>query len=208
MSVHPTNNMLNQGLRQALGIHRKTGPISTLHVFDFDGTLVRTPPPTIGKPLYLRETGKQWKGGYWGDLKSITPPVIPSPLPNHFIIQSVFQELRDVVLNSQTSVAVVVTGRIRPLRNAVLRILDEICIEDNNKWLNHDAVFTHPMGRLTTLQWKMNLFQQLVDELNVNHLHVWEDRQEHANVFANDLKQLLNEKGIHTTVHFVPQNMP
>lgn len=212
---------LPSSFRTALGIHRKTGPITTLHVFDFDGTLVRTPGPEEGKRTYLLATGKIWKGGWWGRPESLSPPVVQSPIPQTHVINSVFSELEEVVTRSQTAVAVVVTGRIKPLRPSVLRILDEVCVSRQNdtvsrghSFLHHDAIITHPGGAIQTLDFKQQLFKQLLTsdplvQCDIKQLHIWEDRQEHAEVFSttftDEVRTLAN---VETTVHFVPSTLP
>lgn len=214
-SITPRVKMdLPPNLYYALGLHRKAGPITSLHVFDFDGTLVRTPSPEQGKTTYLAAIGKPWKGGWWGKIESLNPPVFPSPCPPELIVRTAHDELRDVVSRSQTAVGVVVTGRIKPVRPAVLRILDEICATGQGSFLAHNAVFTHPMGRMTTLEFKRTLFKTLLTEgplmgRPIKQLHIWEDRTEHAEVFATSGAQELKElTGVETTVHFVSPEMP
>lgn len=208
-------------LSAALGLERKAGPISSLHIFDFDGTLVRTPGPVEGKARYHSETGRQWKGGWWGRLESLSPPVIPSPCPPDYVVRTVFKELEEVLTRSETAVGVVVTGRIKPLRNAVLRVLDEVCVAAKNdtvpegtSFLHQDAVFTHPGGRLSTLEFKKALFHMLITEeplakIAITELHIWEDRKEHAEIFATELSdELRNLTGVNTTVHYIPIDTP
>lgn len=207
--------------RTALGIPRKSGPITALHVFDFDGTLVRTPGPEEGKPAYLLATGRPWSGGWWGRPESLSPPVVPSPFPRARVIDSVFSELEEVVTRSQTAVAVVVTGRVKPLRPAVLRILDEVCVARQNdtvprghSFLHPDAVITHPGGPLKTLDFKQQLFKQLLSsepliQCSIKQLHIWEDRLEHAQVFSTTFTdEVRTLADIETTVHLVPSNLP
>ncbi|CAN8074144.1 unnamed protein product [Agarophyton chilense] len=203
-------------LARALRLHKKLGPIQSLHVFDFDGTLVRTPGPEEGKRRYKLETGKEWKGGWWGRAGSLLPPVVESPFPACRVVRTVFEQMEEVVTRSQTAVGVVVTGRIQPVREPILRILDEICIGAKNdmvasgeSFLEHEAVITHPGGRRTTLEFKEDLFRQLVMEgplasCPLKELHIWEDRVAHAEAFATDLTdELLKLKAIKTTVHLV-----
>lgn len=212
---------LPQGLSAALGLGHKTGPITSLHVFDFDGTLVRTPGPVEGKARYQAETGQKWKGGWWGRKESLAPPIVPSPCPSEYVIHTVFNELEEVITHSETAVGVVVTGRIKPLRSNVLRILDDICVASKNdtvpegrSFLMHDAVFTHPGGRMTTLEYKQALFHMLLTEeplskSPVSELHIWEDRKEHAEVFATDFTDALqNTTGVNTTVHYITPETP
>lgn len=212
---------LPQNFHKALGLNRKKGPVTALHVFDFDGTLVRTPSPAEGKPKYFLKTGEPWKGGWWGNMKSLSPPVIDSPFPETDVIQSVFDEMEEVVSRSETAIGIVVTGRIKPLRPAVLRILDEVCIARENdtvphgkSFLHHDAVFTHPGGRLDTLEYKIELLKcvltsEPVANLRITDLHIWEDRIEHAEVFANRLSKDVHVlTGAKTTVHLIRESIP
>lgn len=209
-------------LHDALRLDHKAGPITTLHIFDFDGTLVRTPAPEEGKPKYLAATGTPWKGGWWGREGSLSPPVVEQPFPQSRVVTTVFDELEQVVTASQTSVAVVVTGRIKHLRSPVLRILDDICTprvaasgeQPPHSFLHHSAVFMHPGGSQSTLEFKTHLFTELLTSgpllrCNVRHLHIWEDRKAHAETFATTFAdQLRATTSVDTTVHFVPDSLP
>lgn len=206
---------------RALGLDKKSGPITALHIFDFDGTLVRTPGPVEGKERYLSETGRPLSGGWWGRLESLCPPVVDTPFPESRVVKTVLSEMEEVMTRSQTAIGVVVTGRLTSLRSAVLRILDEICISRQNEtvpsgvsFLNQDAVFTAVGGKLTTYDFKTQLFKLIltsepVAALNISHVHIWEDRKEHADPFATTFAKELKElTGAETTVHFVPATLP
>lgn len=208
-------------LAKAIGLHRKAGPITSLHIFDFDGTLVRTPGPEEGKRKYMLDRGQPWKGGWWGREGSLSPPVVDSPCPQSLVVQTVFKEMEEVVTRSETAVGIVVTGRIKPLRDAVLRILDDICMAAKNdtvkpgeSFLPHNAVFTHPGGRLSTLEFKKEFIRTLVTTAPLSHcplreVHIWEDRKEHAEVFATDVNDELKKlAGIATTVHLITDETP
>ena len=44
----------------------------TLYCFDFDGTLVHSPTPHEGKPVWLKETGMVWPyNGWWGKSETL-----------------------------------------------------------------------------------------------------------------------------------------
>lgn len=212
---------LPNNFSEALGLSKKTGPITALHIFDFDGTLVRTPGPVEGKAKYVLETGQSWSGGWWGRLESLCPPVVDTPYPTARVVNTVFDKMEEVMTRSQTEIGVVVTGRVMSLRPAVLRILDEICISRRNEsvpsgdsFLNHDAVFTHIGGRLTTYEFKTQLFKLIltsdpVAKLDISEVHIWEDRREHADPFATSFAEELRLlTGIKTTVHLVPASLP
>lgn len=205
---------LSPRLSRALKLHKKAGPIHSLHVFDFDGTLVRTPGPVEGKERYKLVTGTQWKGGWWARAGSLLPPVLESPMHQSRIVKSVLEQMEEVMTRSQTAVGIVVTGRIEPVREPVLRILDEICVVDGKPFIDHEAVITHPGGTRTTLEFKSQLFKQLVTEgplssCPIKEVHIWEDRKEHAEIFATDLNdELYKVKAIKTTVHLVTPDTP
>lgn len=188
--------------------------VSTLHIFDFDGTLIRTPGPDEGKARYEAATGKKWKGGWWGRVGSLSPPVLESPVAPSRIIRTVWDEFQSVYTQSNTAAAVVVTGRCKPLRPDVLRILKEATPDSFGQPIDEDSVFTHPGGRMSTLEWKKALIYTLVKAPPLEHhplkeVHIWEDRQEHAQAFAQEFAQFMKEKAqVDVSVHFVPADMP
>lgn len=194
---------------------RARGGVSALHVFDFDGTLVRTPGPDFGKAAYLAATGKAWTGGWWGRPGSLSPPVLPSPLPPSLIVRTVFAEFEEIASRSSSAVAVVATGRISRLRPQVIRILHEAAAAyDAKELIDDDFVFTHPGGRPTTLEYKCELFRTLLQAPPlathpITHLHIWEDRREHADHFGTIFAaQILADAKVTVVVHFVPADMP
>lgn len=53
---------------------RPSGEPLVLNVFDFDGTLMDSPTPEIGMPLYKELTGMDWPHrGWWGQIDSLKP---------------------------------------------------------------------------------------------------------------------------------------
>lgn len=219
--LYSTKMDLPTDFASALRLPDKTGPIATLHIFDFDQTLIRTPNPDEGKEAYLTATGTRWKGGWWGRAESLSPPVLPSPVPDARIIRTTFSEMMEVVHLSQTAVGVVVTGRISKLRAQVLRILDEataalppMSTGAANPTVPHGAVFTHPGGGYQTIEFKKRLIYSIVAsgplaEHPVKDVHIWEDRRPHAEIFATSFAATMKEKtGVDVVVHFVPPEMP
>lgn len=52
---------------------KSTSAPKILNVFDFDGTLLDSPTPEIGMPIYKKLTGNEWPfKGWWGRLESLT----------------------------------------------------------------------------------------------------------------------------------------
>lgn len=209
---------LPSGLARAMRLSEKAGPIRALHIFDFDGTLVRTPDKATGAAIYQRTTGRPWKlSGWWGREESLGPDVVPIPLAPNFVIRTVFSEFEDITLRSQTAAAVVVTGRLSKLRDGVLRILHEAARTHSGQresFVNNDAVFTHPGKGLSTYEFKTALFEQIILDgpaqvKGVKELHIWEDRTEHARAFGSEFADKMQERhGIKTVIHFVSPELP
>lgn len=207
---------LPPGLRAALRLDRRSSRgVSALHVFDFDGTLVRTPGLDEGKALYRAATGNAWEGGWWGRSGSLSPPVLPSPLPVSRVVRTVFSEFVEIALHSQSACAVIATGRLKKLRAEVHRVLCDAARAhvgddcDVDTLLPSDLLFTHPGGGRSTLQYKCALFRSLVSDdalSSLTHLHIWEDRREHAEYFATTFASTL--PSLTVTVHFIPLDMP
>ncbi len=201
-------------LGAALRLHaRSPEGVNALHIFDFDGTLIRTPMPEEGRASYLAATGRPWPvKGWWGRVGSLSPPVLESPLRRDRVIRCVWDEFEDISKRSATACAVVMTGRVRPLRPDVLRILGE-ATEDGHMFLDEDAVFTHPGGRMDMWEWKTTLIYSLVASGPLEHhpirtVHIWEDRKEHAERFESSFAMFMKDKcDVHVNVHFVTPEM-
>lgn len=115
-----------------------------LDIFDFDGTLARTPcdtvenhkiyedhhkiPWLINKTLSRELSNKSGKfvgmrSGWWGRQETLEPPLVPNPAPDHMFIK----ETCDALIASKSNpecITVIMTGRHAGLKRNVLRILD------------------------------------------------------------------------------------
>jgi HAD domain family 1 in Swiss Army Knife RNA repair proteins len=206
------------GLAAAMRLDEKAGPVSALHIFDFDNTLIRTPEKEAGCASYLASTGQPWRWqGWWGREESLSEHVLPSPLPRNLIVRTVFDELEEVSLRSHHAAAVIATGRLKKLRPAVLRILDDAaCVHtgESESFIRHESVFTKSIGAVDTLEFKTRLMETLVTGgpeaiRNVQYLHIWEDRIEHAKIFSTEFSDALYSRtGIEVIVHFVGAETP
>jgi hypothetical protein len=139
--------------------------IKTVEIFDFDGTLFRTPTKEEGSIVWESKTGKPWiKSGWWGLGETLDV--------NIFDIQPI-EHVKDALLvsaadlNTHTSL---VTGRHKGIQRSVMNVL---------KTNNLDIFDSYFFANGKTLEFKLNVFNQLCKLLNPTNFIIWEDRVEH-----------------------------
>jgi len=113
-----------------------------LDIFDFDGTLVKTPLDTPeNRRKFEKATGIPWlidknksrelskkhgkfigmRRGWFGRRETLEPPLVPDPTPKDLFIPEPCQALKESKANPET-ITLLMTGRHGGLRNQVLRI--------------------------------------------------------------------------------------
>eukprot|EP00172_Hildenbrandia_rubra_P000459 Plantae.Rhodophyta-Hildenbrandia_rubra.ctg1223.p1 GENE.Plantae.Rhodophyta-Hildenbrandia_rubra.ctg1223~~Plantae.Rhodophyta-Hildenbrandia_rubra.ctg1223.p1 ORF type:complete len:224 (-),score=36.51 Plantae.Rhodophyta-Hildenbrandia_rubra.ctg1223:753-1424(-) len=192
--------------------------ITTLHCFDFDGTLIRTPGLVEGKALYYKHTGRPWPyRGWWGRLESLKPPIVPDPFPASMFIDDVYTKWRRVRAGLvDGAVGFVATGRRSVFREQVVKILgscndwtgenggDEVeKMRLGDGWEKGVCCFSGA-GKMSVDEWKMGLVVEVVKQLgDVRIVYMWEDRAEHAKVFEDVLGKRLRGIGVRLIVNRV-----
>ena len=142
----------------------------TLVVFDFDGTLFKSPL----KP-------KDWKGAWWSNIKSLTPPIMPEEPDdswwNDKVCESAFEHL-----NNPEHYTILLTGRIdRVFNKRVNQLLEQ-----------NDLLF--PYVGLAQLSTSIDSkFQHLDKILSDNpyfeKIIFYDDREEHFPLFEQYCEQ-------------------
>src|SRR5579859_4216526 len=101
--------------------------IKNLAIFDFDDTLVNTPHPEEGIPVYEKHHGKNWSinnSQWWDSKESLSHPVVPDPAPIRMLNQEVAKEMYMAIQDPETFV-VLLTGRHENLRPQVQKVLKD-----------------------------------------------------------------------------------
>lgn len=141
----------------------------TLVVFDFDGTLFKSP----YKP-------EDWKGAWWSNIKSLTPPLVPENPGNEWwndeICEEAFSSLADPELYT-----VMLTGRIDRVFNKRVNELLE------NKGFNFPYVGLAKLH--TSIDSKIQHLDKLLsDNPYFEKIIFYDDRTEHFPLFEEYCK--------------------
>ena len=136
-----------------------------LHLYDFDGTLFRSPHP----PAF-------WKGSWWGSVESLMPPCVPDdPTPDWWIPKSV--NAAKASISNPDVFAVLMTGRVKDtgLRWRVPELLAQV-------GLRFDRVFLSDGG--DTQAFKVKKLKQLLMQLpDLQKVIIWDDNAQYAKAY-------------------------
>eukprot|EP01125_Pyxidicula_operculata_P011285 TRINITY_DN3691_c0_g1_i1.p1 TRINITY_DN3691_c0_g1~~TRINITY_DN3691_c0_g1_i1.p1 ORF type:complete len:418 (-),score=101.17 TRINITY_DN3691_c0_g1_i1:9-1262(-) len=173
--------------------------MKTLNVFDFDGTLFKSPAPnpklwekpSFGKILEMRSsTGLGW----FQDTLTLSEPYVPSnPGPEWFS-----EEIKNKVIesmNDDNCVTVLLTGRTTEYLPIVEKMLDFA-------GLKFDALGFKPVSededRIPTMEFKKKFLAELISIYAPNALNMYEDRPRHTEQFRDHFAA--NHQNITTNV--------
>lgn len=154
--------------------------ITTLDIFDFDGTLFDSPAPPSGYP------GKGW----WDAEESLQPPCVPQRPPTNWYLSPAKNALKRASSDPARH-PVVVTGRIEPHRSRVAEILRSGGLQPAELFLNPGT--QTPSYKVATLRYLAKMLRHLRD------VEVWEDNRH--NLAA--LEKAANKLGLRFEGHLV-----
>ena len=151
--------------RVATKFLKKASSELEIHIFDFDGTLFRSP-----------EEPSWWsrrRYGYWFPTEtSLGAPFIPAKAPSEYWINSAVRDAKKSIGN-MNAWTIMCTGRVDnpALRYRVAELLKQA-------GLDFDEVFLNDMGGDTAPYKKRVLINLLKQHPQVKKVCVWEDTQE------------------------------
>jgi len=144
--------------------------IKKISIFDFDGTLVDSPKPEDGIPIWEEVNGYGYPFKTWWDrVESLDQEVFDIDT-----IESTIDNYNEEYENEDTLV-IMLTGRLSKLRDTVKKIL-----------YSKGLVFHeyHFKDIDNTLLSKVNKIEELLHRYpNVEEIEMWEDRKHHAKAF-------------------------
>lgn len=141
----------------------------TVHIFDFDYTLVHTAEEQQGKTLYERTYGKKWPYvGWWSYAESLDMEMYIPPL--NMATYRYYLKVR----NLPDTKVYLVTGRLEKLKPEVDKILDYHGLE-------FDGVYCSYMR--STLEFKKHRFDRLAINNDAKKIVIYDDRYDHLMEF-------------------------
>jgi predicted kinase len=143
---------------------------NTLVVFDFDGTIFKSP---------YRPKG--WKGKWWSNIDSIVPPVVPQIPDDVWWNEEIVLEAVSSIKHTESRV-ILLTGRL----NNVFKVrINELL---KSKELEFDFVGLAELDTSISSKIK-HLEQQLQENKNIDKIIFYDDREEHYSLFEGYCKE-------------------
>lgn len=166
--------------------------ITKLAVFDFDGTLVDSPLPEIGRKEYETKTGEKWPHkGWWSRGASLDHTIFDIP-----VIPAVIEDYERVRKQPDTSV-IMLTGRLEILKKYVMSVLEKYGLKFDQHYFN--------TGGSTDVVKMATLDTYLEEHPDIVHVELWDDRLEHIPQFTEwGTKKVEQGRLKHFDIHIVP----
>ena len=138
-----------------------------LAIFDFDGTLFRSPTRPEG-----------WSGAWWGNPESLTRPFVPEVPSVDWWNETVVERAKRDIANEYTITALI-TARVQHRFTLRIRALLE------QAGLKFDHVFLSP-DEEDSKSYKLKVLTTLMaDNPSVRNVDIWEDSEENLMVMSN-----------------------
>lgn len=144
--------------------------ITKMVIFDFDGTLVDTPLPDLGKDIYKEKTGQDWPHkGWWGQGMSLDLDIFDMPT-----VPMVIDAYKEHKQCGKTC-NVMLTGRMTKLGNLVKKILKAKDLAFDEYHFNNGG--STETAKIRTME------SLLIKYPNVKEFVMFDDRLEHIPIF-------------------------
>lgn len=140
-----------------------------LSVFDFDGTLFKSPDKPEG-----------YKGNWWVEKKSLNPPTVPEKPGDEFwnleVVEAARKELED-----PKNCVILMTGRVN---NVFHERITELV---GQKGLNFKHIWCNDFGR-STGEFKLEKIHMLLKQnKSIKKIEMWEDEPDKVELYTDEL---------------------
>ena len=150
-------------------------------IYDFDGTIFRSPEREDGENIYFEATGELLPfPGWWGRIESLTPPIVPSLPDENWYLSDTISCCKEDYSRQDTEV-ILMTGRHKHVIHRVF----ELCEIADLKFDRYFYKGLKGQKGTETFVVKRHYIQDFIIHPNLKILEIWEDRPEHVSNFAN-----------------------
>lgn len=163
--------------------------IKRICIWDFDGTLIRTPLPETGRAIWEQKNGLPFPAkGWWGRKETLCMDTFDMP-----VIKDVVAEYHKEKSKEDTLI-VLMTGR----HGGIGHLVKKICVA---KSLEFDRFYFHRGGKKTTIEYKSDVLDELLVEFpEATEVVLHDDRPDHVEVFREWGTQ---QRGVSVIVNLV-----
>jgi len=142
-----------------------------LSVFDFDGTLFKSPDKPDG-----------YKGNWWIEEKSLNPPAVPKKPDDSFwnmdVVSAALEELKD-----PKKCVILMTGRVNNVFHE--RIIELV----KQKNLNFKHIWCNDFGR-SAGEFKIEKIRMLLrDNPSIKEIEMWEDEADKVELYTEEFSK-------------------
>lgn len=169
------------GLEEADAVQSLSSGPEILSIFDFDGTLFRSP----AKPAL-------WKGGWWGKPESLNPPCVPQVPDSDWWISDVVGKAKEYQSNPR-AITVMMTGRGA---EAFSSRIDELL---SGVGLNFDQVLLS--DSYDTVAFKSGEIRKILEQTpSIKEVDIYDDRGSYIEQYKAVISEINPEIKVSSTI--------
>eukprot|EP01119_Soliformovum_irregulare_P001909 TRINITY_DN1177_c0_g1_i1.p1 TRINITY_DN1177_c0_g1~~TRINITY_DN1177_c0_g1_i1.p1 ORF type:complete len:430 (-),score=112.28 TRINITY_DN1177_c0_g1_i1:35-1324(-) len=168
-----------------------------LRIFDFDGTLFRSPVPneSLWHPkLYnlIRQAPKQGGVGWYQEVITLMHPCVPEKIDATWFHPEML-ELVKTSMADPNCATVLLTGRAIEYTDIILNFLKNVGLEFDDMGLK-------PAQQLTTMDFKLEFIDKMIKKYHPVRVEMFDDRPNHCTEFEAHLSK---NKHIQSSVRYI-----
>lgn len=175
ISLAALRRIIREELQSPVG---DAGSPKRIAIFDFDGTLFRSPEKPEWWPFQ----------GFWGRLETLSEPYVPETPGADWYVGDVVSAAAAAASEPQTY-SCLLTGRIPKFQSRVKQIVGNVGVQFDDYYFASGN---------STLPFKLGIIEKLISQFpSAEIVEMWEDRGEHIGPFQEKIESLGKKAVIH-----------
>jgi hypothetical protein len=159
-----------------------------LVVFDFDGTLFRSPNPP-----------DDFKGNWWASKESLAEPHVPKEPDRSYWFKDTVTATEEAFNDSKTF-SVMLTGRMeKNFQDRIMELLDQNGIQFHEIGMNDSGQ--------DTVDFKLKEIKKILKQYpKISSIEIWDDKKDHLNKFKSELETGQTKVKIHKVANVIDES--